>query len=62
MSRTVWIVCQDETPDNTVLGVFETQAEAAALADEIQGRFENGVIYFSWVVGTRYDGGARYTS
>lgn len=62
MAQTVWIVCQDETPHNTVLGVFETEAEARSLADDIQDRFPNGVIHFSWVVGTRYDQGTRYST
>lgn len=62
MAQTVWIVCQDETPDKTVLGVFETEAEASSLADDIQDQFPNGVIHFSWVVGTRYDQETRYSS
>lgn len=62
MSQTVWIVCQDETPHNTVLGVFETEAEASNLADQVQDRFANGAIYFSWLVGTRYDEGTRYST
>lgn len=60
MGQTVWIVCQDETPDNTVLGVFETQEEAWALAVELQGLYENGAICFSWEVGTRRGQGRRY--
>jgi hypothetical protein len=62
MAQTIWIACQDETPNNTVLGVFETEAEASGFADEIRDRFPNGVIYFSWVVGTRYDQGTRYST
>lgn len=62
MGRTVWIVCQDETPDNTVLGVFETQEEAWALATELQGSYENGAICFSWEVGTRCGQGRRYST
>lgn len=62
MGQTVWIVCQDETPHNTVLGVFETEAEASSFADDVQDRFPNGVIYFSWVVGSSYDEGTRYST
>jgi hypothetical protein len=62
MGRTVWTVCQDETPHNTVLGVFETEAEARDLADQVQGRFPQGVIHFSWVVGARYDEGSGYST
>lgn len=62
MGRKVWVVSHDESPHNTVLGIFETQDEASTFADEIQDRFENGVIYFSWIVGTRYDEGIHYSS
>jgi hypothetical protein len=53
----VWIVQQDETPHNTVLGVFEDQQSASDFADEVGGQFPNGVIYAEYKVGYRYDGG-----
>ncbi|MCU1634318.1 MAG: hypothetical protein JWM61_2970 [Micrococcaceae bacterium] len=39
VAQIVWIVCQDETPHNAVRGVYETEAEARSLADDIQDRF-----------------------
>jgi hypothetical protein len=54
--------CEDESPHSTDLGVFETEAEARSLTDEIRDRFPNGVLHFSWVVGTRYDQGTCYST
>ncbi|WP_298253259.1 hypothetical protein [uncultured Arthrobacter sp.] len=62
MIRTACIGWHDETPDNTVLAVFETHAEAAAPAEEIQDRFEGGVIFSSRLVDTRYVEGTRHIS
>lgn len=57
----VWIVCHDESPDNTVLGVFRTAEEAQAYADEVQHMFENGVIYSAFPIGYRHiDQRSRY--
>jgi hypothetical protein len=42
--------------------VFVTEAEASNLADQVQDRFANGAIYFSWLVGKRYDEGTRYST
>lgn len=57
----VWIVCHDETPDNTVLGVFLTEDEASAYAEEIQDQFEDGVIYSAFPIGYRHiDQASRY--
>ncbi|QYM75328.1 hypothetical protein [Leucobacter luti] len=59
----VWIVCHDESPDNTVLGVFATGAEAEAYAGEVQHLFENGVIFTSFPIGYRHiDGVVRYSA
>lgn len=59
----VWIVQHDESSDNTVLGVFTTQDEAAAFAEEIDEDFQNGVFYAAFPIGYRYtDGAARYRS
>lgn len=59
--RSVWIVQHDQSPDNTVLGVFATSEEADNFAEEIQGQFANGVIYSEFEIGFRFDrGSARY--
>lgn len=54
-SDAVWIVRHDESLVNSVLGVFLTEREASDFADEVEGRFENGVIYSRYPVGYRYD-------
>jgi hypothetical protein len=41
----VWIVLQDESPHNAVLGVFRDRQRAVDFADEVGGQFVNGVIY-----------------
>ena len=57
----VWIVCHDESPDNTVLGVFRTGEEAEEYADQIGHLFENGVIFTSFPIGYRHiDEVSRY--
>lgn len=58
-SQEVWIVQHDETPDNTVLGVFATQEEAAVFAEEVSDDFPDGVIFSKYQVGFRYDRGPR---
>ncbi|PZE88114.1 hypothetical protein DEJ00_14315 [Curtobacterium sp. MCLR17_039] len=35
----------DESPHNTVLGVFATESEASKFSDEVEARFPLGVIY-----------------
>jgi hypothetical protein len=57
--QSVWIVQHDESPHNTVLGVFATPDEADRFAAEIKGQFENGVIYSEFAVGYRFDQGAQ---
>ncbi len=60
-THSVWIVQHDESPHNTVLGVFGSLTEADAFAAEVRGRFPDGVIYSEYALGYRYDGGAsRY--
>jgi hypothetical protein len=54
----VWIVLQDETPHNSILGVFADQKRAADFADEVGDQFPKGVIYGRYKVGYRFDGGA----
>jgi hypothetical protein len=58
----VWIVSHDESPHNTVLGVFTTQDEASAFADEVERRFTDGVIYSRYPVGYRYDRGSGHVT
>jgi hypothetical protein len=55
----VWIVQHDEGPDNTVLGVFLGESEAAAFAEEVKNQFANGVIYSCFEVGYRLDQNSR---
>ncbi len=58
----VWIVQHDESPDNTVLGVFATEDEASAFMTEVEKDFENGVLCSAFPVGYRYtDGAAGYS-
>lgn len=47
----VWIVLQDTTPDNTVLGVFATSDEAYEYAEAVGSQFENGAITSFYKVG-----------
>ncbi|WP_242862995.1 hypothetical protein [Curtobacterium luteum] len=57
----VWIVQHDESPHNTVLGVFATDDEAYAFMETVQGDYENGVICSSFPIGYRStDGAVRY--
>lgn len=57
----MWLVCQEETPHNTVLGVFASQSEAAGYADEVSHLYEDGVSYASFPLGYRHiDGSAPY--
>ena len=53
----IWIVQHDESPHNTILGIFETQAEATAFVDEVKDQFIDGVIYSSFDIGHRFDRG-----
>jgi hypothetical protein len=60
--RRVWIVQQDETPDNVVLGVFDDPSEADEFAEAIQDEFPGHVIIEQFPVGYKYtDGLARYS-
>jgi hypothetical protein len=57
----VWIVQHDESPDNTILGVFASQGEATAFAEEIEDQFVDGVIFSTFAIGYRFDqGSSRY--
>lgn len=57
--RSVWIVQHDESPHNTILGVFAGSKEADAFAAEVKDQFENGVIYSEYAIGYRFDQGSR---
>lgn len=58
----VWIVQHDESPHNTVLGVFATADEADAYSDEVLVDYPNGVIITEFPIGYRYtDGAVRYS-
>ena len=58
-TNSVWVVLQDETPHNTVLGVFGDQQRAADFADEVGCQFASGVIYAEYKIAYRFDGGAH---
>ncbi|WP_258062034.1 hypothetical protein [Rathayibacter tritici] len=58
----VWVVQHDESPNNTILGVFASEAEAATFAEEVQHRFPKGVIYAKFTLGYRYDSGPGYVT
>lgn len=60
--RRVWIVQQDETPDNVVLGVFDDPGDADEFAEAIQDEFPGRVIIEQFPIGYKYtDGSARYS-
>ena len=60
--RSVWIVQHDESPNNTVLGVFSSSQEADAFAAEVKGQFKNGVICSEFAIGYRFvHGSQRYS-
>jgi len=56
----VWVVQHDQSPHNTIVGVFASEAEAAAYAEEVQHRFSDGLIYARFPIGYRYDIGPGY--
>jgi hypothetical protein len=58
----VWIVRHEESPRSNILGVFASEDEAARFADEVEDRFEDGVVYSSFAVGFRYDHGTGHAS
>jgi hypothetical protein len=60
MASEVWIVQHDESPDNTILGVFATSEEARAFAEEVSDRFPNGALTARFPVGYRYDVGTGH--
>lgn len=58
----VWIVQHDQSPHNTVLGVFATERDATAFAEEVKHQFPNGVIYSRFQVGYRFDRGPGHAT
>ncbi|WP_035254139.1 hypothetical protein [Agrococcus lahaulensis] len=58
MAQRIWIVQHDESPDNTVLGVFDDETAADRFAKEVQDRWTNGVLIASHEIGYRYDAGS----
>jgi hypothetical protein len=59
----VWIVQHDESPHNTVLGVFAAEGEALAYMDDVKDDFKNGVIVSYFPMGYRHTGrGRRYSA
>jgi hypothetical protein len=60
--RRVWIVQQDETPDNVVLGVLDDPDEADEFAETIKDDFPGHVIIQEYPLGYRYtDGSAGFS-
>ena len=61
--RSIWIVQHDESPHNTILGVFPSSKKAAVFAEEVKEQFENGVLTGQFVIGYRFDDSSgRYTT
>lgn len=58
----VWIVLQEDSPFNTVLGVFTTEREAAEFSNEVKDQFERGVIYSRFKLGYRFDRGTGHAT
>ncbi|WIE54782.1 hypothetical protein [Curtobacterium sp. MCBD17_003] len=54
----VWIVQHDDSPHNTVVGVFATADEADAFMDTVKDDYENGVICSSFPIPYRSTDGA----
>lgn len=57
----VWIVLQDKTPNNSVLGVFETMEEASEFSESpaVSDEWGDSVIYSSFPIGYRYNNPRR---
>lgn len=52
----VWIVQHDESPHNTVLGVFAAEEVATAYMEKIKDNFRNGVLLSYFPIGYRHTG------
>lgn len=63
MKNVVWIVLQDATSDNTVLGVFSNRREADEFADRIKDEFVDHVLIQQFPIGYKFtDGSSRYST
>lgn len=53
----VWIVLQDKSPHNTVLGVFRTMEEADDFAEseDVEEEWGESVIYSRFNIGYKYN-------
>lgn len=59
----VWIVQHDESPDNTILGVFATDKEAYEFMETVKNDYADGVILSSFPIGFRAtDGVVQFRS
>lgn len=63
MKNVVWIVQQDATPDNTVLGVFDNPREADEFAETIKDEFVDHVLIQQFQIGYKFtNGSSRYSA
>jgi hypothetical protein len=59
----VWIVQHEDSPHNTVLGVFDSPDAADLFADGVKDDYRNGVIIVRFPIGYRAtDDAARYST
>ncbi|TDW28776.1 hypothetical protein [Cryobacterium psychrophilum] len=61
MVKVVWIVQHDESPHNTILGVFATQDEAQSFAEGVE-EFKDAVLYARYDIGYRCDRGPGHVT
>jgi hypothetical protein len=54
-----WIVSQDAEPENPLLGVFSTEAEAAAHAEAVAGDWPDGTVTYAHDPQASPRGGSR---
>ena len=62
VTLTVWIVQHDESPDNTILGVFATSEAAAEFAEQVKDGFSDGVVFAGYDVPYRFNTGLGHAS
>ena len=63
MKKVIWIVQQDASPDNTVLGVFDSPREAGEFAEAIKDEFVDHVLIQQFQIGYKFtDGSSRYSA
>lgn len=56
-TETVWIVQHDESPDNTILGVFATEGEASNFMEQVGDMYGGQVLYSSYKIGYKFNEG-----